>query len=121
MFGGKRQSQGQSQDIIVLLGEGCELEGNFRIGDGMGRIDGTVKGSVVGSGGLIVGEKGLIKGDVSVSSLHLYGTIEGNVVCKELYIYSSGKMLGDVKTESISIEKGGRLNGKCIMEDRESL
>ena len=123
MFG-KRKEEPEvktSKEIISLIGEGCELEGTLKLTEGVSRIDGKLLGVVEGNGALILGEKGYIKGEVKVESVHVYGKVEGNITCNELSIYSTGSVIGDIRTKILSVERGGKFNGKCDMLETQTV
>jgi cytoskeletal protein CcmA (bactofilin family) len=97
------------------LGPGCLFEGNLTIPEGLTRIDGEVIGNIKGSGGLIIGESGSVKGDLSVENVVVYGKVNGNIRARSLEIRASGRVDGDVQVQELMVEKGAIYNGKCSM------
>jgi len=102
------------QEISTLIGLGFTITGELK-GKAVIRIDGTVIGNVNVEGGIVLGEKGMIKGDVQTDSAIIYGTVNGNVKALNLEIKKTGKVNGDIKTEAIEIEMGAQYNGKLEM------
>jgi len=102
------------QEISTIIGLGSTITGELK-GKAVVRIDGTVIGNVNVEGGIVLGEKGVIKGDIQTASAIIYGTVNGNVKSQNLEIKKTGKVNGDIKTEAIEIEMGAQYNGKLEM------
>jgi cytoskeletal protein CcmA (bactofilin family) len=112
----KKRDQKDLEEIRTFICSGCFFEGNISIGEGITRIDGEIQGNVKGEGGLLVGENGIIKGDVEVKKLLLYGQIFGDIKAEEVELYSGSVVKGNIKTKSIYIERGAFINGLCETE-----
>lgn len=102
------------QEISTIIGLGFTITGELK-GKAVIRIDGTVIGNVNVEGGIVLGEKGIINGDIQTDSAIIYGTVNGNVKAQNLEIKKTGKVNGDIKTEAIEIEMGAQYNGKLEM------
>lgn len=102
------------QEISTIIGLGFTITGELK-GKAVIRIDGTVIGNVNVEGGIVLGEKGMIKGDIQTASAIIYGTVNGNVKTQNLEIKKTGKVNGDIKTDAIEIELGAQYNGKLEM------
>ncbi|WP_199140044.1 bactofilin family protein [Pedobacter sp. ASV12] len=103
------------QEISTLIGEGFVLNGDIT-GQSVIRIDGKIVGQVKVGGGIILGEKGSIVGDIETTSAIIYGSVKGNVKAKQLEIKKTGEVNGDIKTETLEIEFGAQYNGKLEMK-----
>ncbi len=119
MFKRKEDAVLSAQEIKTLVGLGCIFEGNITVSDGITRIDGQILGNVSGKGGLIVGEKGVIKGNVSLEEVVVYGRVEGNIRAKRVELKAGSRVDGDITTEELAIERGAIYNGQCRMEKVE--
>ncbi len=118
MFGkdkNNKQSTPKPNEITTLIGEGCLFEGDITSPSST-RIDGHVRGNLKSKGSLIIGEKGVVSGEVKATEVLVYGKIEGNVESQRLEIKKDGSVVGDVFTKSLIIEDGGFYNGRCAME-----
>ena len=102
----------QPQDIIkTAIGEGTIIEGKFKFESPV-RIDGELTGEIVSSSMLIVGETAVIKAQIQVGSLIVYGKVVGDVVAEELIsIRKDGMLEGNLRTRRIAIEDGGYFKG----------
>jgi cytoskeletal protein CcmA (bactofilin family) len=105
------------QPISTLISEECVLNGNLKA-PSFARIDGTVNGDVKVSEGLILGEKGLIAGNVNTKELVVYGVIHGDIDVQSVEIKASGKITGEIKTQILSVENGAVYNGRLSMSPR---
>lgn len=103
-------------EILTIIGEDFELEGSIRSESNV-RIEGKITGNVIVQKGVILGEKGNIKGDIESEMAVIYGTVNGNVKVKQLEIKQTGFINGDIKTDTISIEMGAHYNGKLEMKN----
>ncbi len=108
-----------SQEIKTLIAVGCLFEGNLTIREGLTRIDGEIKGNVMGSGGLIVGEQGSIKGNISVGEVVIYGSVEGDISANSVELKASSRVKGNITTSELIVERGAVFNGECRMEGYE--
>src|ERR1700761_4085196 len=108
------------QSISTLISEGCILDGNLKA-PAFARIDGQITGDVMIDDGLIVGEKGSIRGNVNTKELVVYGTIVGDVQATSLEIRSTGKITGDIRTQTLGVEQGAVYDGNLSMTQNHKL
>jgi len=102
-------------EISTLIGVDIHITGEIS-GSSVIRIDGKVHGNVKTDKGVVLGEKGIIKGNIETKSAIIYGTVNGNVKVIQLEIKSTGKVNGDIKTDTLEIELGAQYNGKLEMK-----
>lgn len=103
-------------DVGSLLGKGATFCGKLTF-LGTVRIEGTFEGEVESDDTLVVAPGGLIKGTINVGSLVVTGgVVEADVVAKtSVEILPEGKLVGDVATPSLQIEKGAIFLGVSRM------
>lgn len=111
----KKESFNVDTKILNLINEGCKVEGVL-ISDSFIRVDGTVQGNLEVGEGAIIGDKGLVTGDIKTKSLIVYGKVNGNIDSYSLEIKSTGCVNGEIKTSKLHIEFGGVYNGSLTME-----
>lgn len=102
------------QAISTLISEGAVLDGNLKA-PAFARIDGTVNGNITVDEGLILGEKGVVKGNIITKEIVVYGKVTGNITASSLEIRSTGNIAGDIKTATLQVEVGGVHNGSLSM------
>ena len=108
------------QSISTLISEGCIIDGNIKA-PAFARIDGQVTGDVMIDEGLILGEKGVIIGNVTTKEIVVYGTINGNLQVTSLEIKATGTINGEVRTQVLDVEHGGVYNGTLSMTQNHKL
>ena len=113
----KSGGKGNKDQITTLVGEGASFEGNITTSSA--RIDGSFKGEAKLYGSLIIGEKGLVLGDVSSPKVVVFGKIEGKVKANNLDIKESGNVEGDIAVQTLTVESGGIFNGNSVMKQSE--
>jgi cytoskeletal protein CcmA (bactofilin family) len=110
----------QEGQEISLIGEGISIAGTLNFEAGVVRLDGHWEGKIIGRGTVIIGEKGLLQGDLQVSKLILSGRLEGTAATSEsTYIAPTGKLFGIVRTSQLVIDEGGILEGESQYLGRE--
>jgi cytoskeletal protein CcmA (bactofilin family) len=114
VFSKKNKIAPELQAISTLISEGAVLEGNLQA-PAFTRVDGQVNGDVNINEGLILGEKGIIQGNVSTKEMVVYGTVNGNINVHSLEIKSTGKITGEIKTGILLVETGAVYNGNLTM------
>ncbi|MBL7962850.1 MAG: polymer-forming cytoskeletal protein [Flavobacteriales bacterium] len=100
---------------INSIMEGTSIEGEIR-SDSNVRIDGRVKGTINVRGRLIVGQTGVVEGDVTCQSSDIEGTVLGKITCQDLLsLKATAKLQGDINTKKLAIEPGAVFTGNCSM------
>ena len=107
-------SKPNANQITTLIGESCVFEGNVTTTSST-RIDGQLKGKIAGEYSLIVGENGVVEGEIKAAETVVYGRVEGVIESGKLEIKSTGAVNGDVFIESLTVDKGATFNGRCEM------
>lgn len=87
------------------------------VSDGMVDCDGTIDGNVR-CHTLTVRESGVIKGDVTADTVLVYGKINGLIRAKTVQLFATCHIEGIVMHESLSIEDGAFIDGKCKRTDK---
>ena len=72
MFSKKNKAELNQQAISTLISEGCVFDGNLKA-PAYARIEGQINGDVSIDEGLILGEKGIITGNISTKEIIVYG------------------------------------------------
>lgn len=103
-----------SQPIATVIGHDVLLKGDLK-GESVIRIDGKIEGNISLVKGIVLGEKAVITGNTQSDSVIIYGTVIGDITCKELIIKKTGTITGNISTTIIEIEMGGKYNGMLNM------
>lgn len=119
MFGSDKKENTNFGKIETLISKDTKVEGYI---EAMGtlRIDGTVKGGVRQADGLIIGETGVVEGDIHSTGVSISGKVEGNIFSDtNLELLPESTVIGDIETVDLSISNGATFNGKCTMITEE--
>lgn len=118
MFGKKAQQDRvpSGAEVNTIISEACQIDGNFKLGAGTTRLEGTVNGDITGDASLIVGKDGRVFGNITVEHLFLYGHVKGNIKARTVELYNGSVVEGDMTVDVLYIEKGSIFNGLCIMK-----
>ena len=71
--------------------------------------------------GLILGEAGSIHGNVITKEMVVYGVVNGNIQTNSLEIKASGKVTGEIRTQTLTVENGAVYNGSLSMTQNNKL
>lgn len=116
MFNQKNQLKPENNpNSLNLINAGTEIRGDI-ISNGDVRIDGTLRGTVHTKARLVIGQTGIIEGDIKAQNADISGNIKGNISVDDLLsLKSTAKIQGDIITRKLIVETGGEFNGKCQM------
>lgn len=97
---------------MILIGKSFVIKGQVSC-EGDLYIDGQVEGSVDPKGHrLTIGPDGRLKANVIARAVVVRGRLEGNIQASErVDLKQSAIVVGDIVTQSISIESGANIKG----------
>jgi cytoskeletal protein CcmA (bactofilin family) len=100
--------------LLTIVGETAKMEGKFTIADSI-QIECEVGGELNVGGKLVIGEKGVVNADVQTVDAVILGVYEGNMVASgNVEIATTGRVRGNIRTDSLVISKGGFFNGNVV-------
>jgi cytoskeletal protein CcmA (bactofilin family) len=105
--------------LLTVVGETAKMEGTFTIADSI-HIECEVGGELRVGGKLVIGEKGVVNANVETVDAMIMGHYDGNMTATgDVEIAATGRVSGNIKTDSLVISKGGFFNGNVtkINED----
>ena len=102
---------------INLLGAGTVVKGEIKL-NGDFRIDGMFIGSINCKGKVVVGNTGVIEGEIICQNADFSGEVKATVKVAELLtMKESAKFTGDITTNKLAIEPGAKFSGNCVMDN----
>lgn len=105
---------------INLIGAGTTIKGEIN-SSGDIRIDGTLIGPVKSKGKIIVGNTGVVEGEIYCQNADFFGKIDAKVEVEELLsLKSTAKLTGEISSDKLSIEPGAIFTGTCTMDKSKS-
>ena len=106
-----QNGRGQRDSLLTVFGKSARLEGKFTIADSI-QIECEVVGEINVEGRLVIEDKGIVRADVNTIDALIRGHYEGNMVATgKVEITSTGRVSGNIETDSLVISKGGLFNG----------
>lgn len=117
MFSSK-ENKNQKPKIMErnVVAKNTTIVGDIK-SDGDFRIDGTLEGTLITNGRVIIGTEGLIKGKVEATNADIEGKFSGELsVSNTLTIKTTADISGDVIIGKLSIEPGASFNATCAMK-----
>ncbi|MBE9531444.1 MAG: polymer-forming cytoskeletal protein [Proteobacteria bacterium] len=128
MFGKNGKSEDPSASIEKqdfgqvngFIGKGMSMEGKLSF-EGTVTVEGHFTGNVVSGGIFIVGDGGVVDGDINVDSVVVHGEVKGSINAKSrVELNKPGKVRGDIFTPNLIIEEGVLFEGNCNMSGNVS-
>lgn len=107
-------------EITALLGRGTRFEGKLYF-EGRVRIDGMFKGEIKSDDTLIIGDGAEVHAEIDVATVIVRGgVVHGNVRAKQaIEIHAPGRLVGNIQSPSLYIERGVEFQGSCSMDAGE--
>jgi cytoskeletal protein CcmA (bactofilin family) len=102
--------------VASLISPDITIEGGVT-GDGELQIDGVVRGDVR-VGRLTVGETGHIEGSIYAEVVEVRGRIVGAVTAKQVRLYGTSYIDGDITHEQLAMETGAFFQGRSLKFQR---
>lgn len=112
-----RTMEPETTNSINIITNGTVIKGDITA-SGDFRLDGTLEGNIQLNGKLVVGDSGIVNGNVLCMNANIIGTVNGNLSVKELLsLHATARVKGDILINKLSIEPGAVFTGKCCMLD----
>jgi len=105
----------KEHEFTGFLDKGARLEGTLEA-SGVFRIDSEVKGNVISSHSLILGEGARVEGQIEGNHVVIAGKFDGIIFAKgRVEIQAKGVVTGEIHSPCLMIEPGGIFDGQCHM------
>ena len=106
--------------LLHIVGGSAKTEGKFDIADSI-KIECEVGGQLTVGVKLVVGQSGVVNADVRTVDAVIHGVYEGNMVATgNVEITATGRVTGNIETDSLVIAKGGFFNGNVTKIDGQA-
>ena len=104
-----------SENITTVIAEDCKIEGTIECSAFI-KVDGKALGGINSAGGVVLGQKGFVKGDIKTKELIVFGKIEGDVYADNLILKETGSITGNMQVKSFKVETGAIYKGTVNMD-----
>ena len=100
--------------LLTIVGSDARMEGKFEIANSI-QVECEMIGELRVGERLVIGEKGLVNATVHTVDAVIMGRFDGSMIATgEVEIAESGRVTGNIQTDSLVITKGGFFNGNVI-------
>lgn len=115
----KRRPRDRSQDgtptTISIVAPGMQVLGDC-VTDGTLRIEGHVVGSVYAAKAVVVGQAGVVEGDIRTQDAVIAGAVIGTLLAaSRLEVQDGARIEGEVHARRLQLDEGAVLNGEIRM------
>ncbi len=107
---GKSNQQSSQQNGATVIPYGTHLIGGIDT-KGSIHIDGKFEGVIASASYITVGKTGEFYGKIEANCITVSGFVDGNIDCEEMNILSTGKVIGELSYEKLTIEADGIFDG----------
>jgi cytoskeletal protein CcmA (bactofilin family) len=103
-------------ELTALLGRGTSFEGKLYF-TGRLRVDGNFRGEIRSEDILVIGEGADVAAEIDVDTVIVRGgTVHGNIRARtSIELYVPARVVGNLWSPSIFIDKGVKVEGSCTM------
>ncbi|MEJ5228251.1 polymer-forming cytoskeletal protein [Thermodesulfovibrio sp.] len=104
----------KQQKMDTVIGAETYINGEINSNNSL-RVDGTIEGTIKADW-ITIGDSGKITGNIICRGIIVGGNVNGTINASEIItITQKGSVTGEIFTVKISIEEGGKFEGKsCI-------
>jgi cytoskeletal protein CcmA (bactofilin family) len=98
-----------------FLEKGVRFEGKLEV-PGTFRLDAAIKGTLISSGTLILGEHSSMEGTIEGNAVTIGGRFDGTINAKgKVEIQTGAIVIAEIHTPCLIIEPGAVFDGRCHM------
>ncbi len=104
-----------SSNSINIIGNSTNIVGDIMSESDI-RIDGNIKGTIQTKGRVVIGQSGIVIGNIVCQNAEIGGKVEGKINTTELLsLKSTSNIIGEIYTGKIAIEPNAIFSGTCKM------
>jgi cytoskeletal protein CcmA (bactofilin family) len=109
------QQPASSGNGTTLISAGTTLKGDLSSRGDL-RIDGTIIGNISSTAKIVIGNSGVVEGDLSGNQADIVGKVSGNIRAKELLqLRGDAVVNGNLYAGKLQVEPSATFNGQCHM------
>jgi cytoskeletal protein CcmA (bactofilin family) len=101
---------------MSFLGGEVVVQGNIT-GGGDLHIDAEINGDVMGKT-IIIGNNGIVRGNIQASKATIAGTVEGTISAETLVVEKTARIRGDLSYANVSVENGALVEGRLTQQSK---
>ena len=98
--------------VASLVAEGFRIRGDVTTDSDL-HLDGVVEGDLK-VGRLTIGESGSVNGTITAESVEIRGAVTGTISARQVRLWASARVDGDISHTELSIEAGAHFEGRSL-------
>jgi cytoskeletal protein CcmA (bactofilin family) len=99
-----------------FVDSGCTIRGELEFATYF-RVDGRIEGKVRSEAELVIGEGGVVEGELEVARCVIGGEVKGTIRSTEqVTLHATAKVWADIQTPALVMEDGAFLEGAVTMD-----
>lgn len=99
-----------------FVDSGCTIRGELEFKTYF-RVDGRIEGKVRSQAELVIGEGGVVEGELEVARCVIGGEVRGTIRSSEqVMLHATAKVWADIQTPALVMEDGAFLEGAVTMD-----
>jgi len=116
MFAEKKKNTTELSKLPNHIGVTTKIKGDITSQEDF-RIDGKFEGNLTTTAKIVLGEKGVLDGNIKCGNAEILGKVSGDLVVENLLsVKSSASIDGNVVIGKLAIEPGAVFNATCQMK-----
>lgn len=115
MFTSKSKTNDTPAGGTTIIGAGTVINGDIS-SSGDIRIDGTLIGNLTSKAKVLIGQEGIVEGDITGQQADILGKVTGMLRIKELLqLRGKSNVAGELHAGKLEVEPTATFNGSCHM------
>ena len=107
------------ESLNGFVDSGCTIRGELEFSSYF-RVDGRVEGSVRSRSELVVGEGGVVEGEIEVARCVVGGEVRGTIrAAEQVLLHAGAKVWADIHAPALVMEDGAFLEGAVTMDSKD--
>jgi cytoskeletal protein CcmA (bactofilin family) len=108
-----------AESLNGFVDSGCTIRGELEFSSYF-RVDGRVEGSVRSRSELVVGEGGVVEGEIEVARCVVGGEVRGTIrAAEQVLLHAGAKVWADIHAPALVMEDGAFLEGSVTMDSQD--
>ena len=109
----------EAESLNGFVDSGCTIRGELEFSSYF-RVDGRVEGTVRSRSELVVGEGGVVEGEIEVARCVVGGEVRGTIrAAEQVLLHAGAKVWADIHAPTLVMEDGAFLEGAVTMDSQD--
>ena len=105
-----------AESLNGFVDPGCTIKGELEFSNSF-RVDGRVEGTIRSRSELVIGEDGVVEGEIDVARCLIGGAVRATVKASEkVVLHATAKVWGEIHAPAVVMEDGAFLEGRVEMD-----